>query len=115
MVTDTGNLFGTECKCAICGKEFIKYPTWVYKAGVGYGIKFFCSWGCLRQFEKKKIGRRDREDKIRQAVADGLTISEIANLMSMDRRSVTYWVEKIAKENAEHERKTEPEACGKED
>ena len=47
-----------ERKCAICGKPF--YPPvlgeWAYKKfrhpGHGTAMYYFCSWSCLRKFEK---------------------------------------------------------------
>ena len=41
-------------KCAICNKEFIKSPDWLYKlnylTGSGkYGYRYFCSYTCYRK------------------------------------------------------------------
>lgn len=44
-------------KCATCGKKtVILYPEkWVYKRTPRNGIKHFCSWGCMRKFDKGEI------------------------------------------------------------
>ena len=55
-------LYGMTVKCASCKKDvFISVPKeWVYKKEVWSGgskgcsrKKWFCSWKCLRAFEKK--------------------------------------------------------------
>ena len=46
--------------CQMCGKEF--YPPsadWAYKEGK-MKVKYFCSWGCLRQWEKEKDEKEKR-------------------------------------------------------
>ena len=37
-----------ETKCPVCGKTFDRTEEWVYK----HGLKFYCSWTCLRKDEK---------------------------------------------------------------
>ena len=43
-------------KCPTCGKKFaVLYPQlWAYKRGTQKGIKFFCTWRCLRAADDKK-------------------------------------------------------------
>ena len=107
-------LCGNERKCHICGRIFCLTPDWVYKKGQGDGIKLFCSWGCLRKYEARKVGRGSRSEQIRKLYDEGLSIREISDRLSLDSRSVMYWFNKFEKEK-ENERKTEPEAGGKED
>lgn len=40
--------------CPVCGKRFVRYnDAWAYKIGTSYsGVKFFCSWKCLRRYER---------------------------------------------------------------
>ena len=44
-----------ERKCPVCGKTFIvRYvKDYVYKTTYNSKTKVFCSWGCLRKYEKK--------------------------------------------------------------
>lgn len=95
------NLFGNERKCEVCGKEFLIRPDWVYKRQAGDGYKVFCSWGCMREWEKRKPDRRDQAEKIRQALEDGLTVGEIVRLLSVDRRVVMYWEKKLKGEKTD--------------
>ena len=43
-------------QCPVCRKTFdALYPDlWAYKRGGTSNIQFFCSWGCLRENDKKK-------------------------------------------------------------
>jgi hypothetical protein len=125
-------LAGKERQCHVCGKIFIIYPDWVYRKGYGEGATVFCSYKCFREHEKKGKGSGlSRGDRIRLAMADGLTNKEIAALLGIDPRSVLYWTKKIEKEREhdevlpqtknqgigerKHERKAESEAGISED
>ena len=40
-------------KCPICGKTFAYYPSeHVYKRGKGRETLYFCSWTCMRKYDK---------------------------------------------------------------
>ena len=43
-------------QCPICGKEFsVLYPDmYRYKRTARNQLKYFCSWSCLREFDKQK-------------------------------------------------------------
>lgn len=48
-----------EKKCDCCGKTFFLTPDiWVYKKEFAINhkrpMKYFCSWGCLRKYEKAR-------------------------------------------------------------
>lgn len=45
---------GNEVKCPICGKTFLrKDMDWAYQRSDRSGTKtYFCSWGCMRKYEK---------------------------------------------------------------
>ena len=108
-------LSGMERKCHICGRVFMYRADWAYKKGMGDGIKLFCSWSCMRKYEKRKPDRISRTQKIQQALADGLNPKEIADLLAIDSRQVAYWQRKMEKEAQEsNERETEPAAGGEE-
>lgn len=46
-----------EKKCHECGKVIFITPGWVYKRGRDYRLKYFCSWGCMCKFDKKRATR----------------------------------------------------------
>lgn len=46
-------------KCPICGKEFYPSGRWAYKK-LG---KYFCSWSCLRKWEKANEEKTKMENK----------------------------------------------------
>lgn len=41
-----------KCKC--CGKIFDFFPEWRYRLSKESGYDYFCSWKCLRAYEKEK-------------------------------------------------------------
>ena len=54
------------CKCEICGKDFFVPVVgyWVYKREdyMGDGLtKYFCSWGCMRKFDKAYEEAKERK------------------------------------------------------
>ena len=68
--------------CPVCGKQFaVLYPhLWRYKRPKRSGEHYFCSWGCLRAWDKEgeqKMGARaiiteaDRNEAVRLAMAGG--------------------------------------------
>lgn len=68
--------------CPVCGKQFaVLYPhLWRYKRPKRGGEHYFCSWGCLRAYDKEgeqKMGARailteaDRNEAVRLAMAGG--------------------------------------------
>lgn len=42
--------------CSVCGKEFVvSDPScYAYKRNDGNRLSYFCSWGCLQAFRRKK-------------------------------------------------------------
>ena len=89
----------TERNCPICGKEFfINGEEWAYKrrdTPRGKQI-WFCSWGCMRKYEKGEQGlkgrgaRLNRRDRICQMLDDGLNDREIAQLLGITPTAVAY-------------------------
>lgn len=84
-----------EKKCSKCGKGFIAGPEWAYRHGKGYNALLFCSWGCLRAWEKSRGSKIDRREQIIQAIYDGKSIEEIVNTLHVDRSNVLYWQRKL--------------------
>ena len=69
-------------KCPVCGKSFfVQWPTlWTYKRGAPYP-KYFCSYKCVREFDKNKeekvvgkprvISPENEQEAIKCATAGG--------------------------------------------
>ena len=58
-----GGFYGT---CKQCGKKFFipACDTWVYKRGE---TVYFCTWGCMRTFDRIKEKEKERKQKEREA------------------------------------------------
>ena len=97
------NDLGHERKCSLCKKRFILYPDWVYKKGKHEHCYVFCSWKCLRAYEAGQGTAKETRDKIIQALKDGLTVREISILLGVDQSRVTYWKEKMKREEKHDE------------
>lgn len=56
-------------KCEICKRDFLKQSQeWAYVSTTKAGVKAFCSWHCLREYERQK-----QEQKKRGKKQDGTT------------------------------------------
>ena len=98
---------GRERTSSVCGKQFIMHEGWIYKKCRGHELeRLFCSWGCMRKFEKTRGTTIECRERIIQAIQDGLNDNEIAALLYEDRARVAYWRKKLEKENEEYERET---------
>lgn len=88
--------FYVDKKCYLCGKEFV----YTDKVGWGYkkGEKLFCSWKCLRQYEKTRQFPNEKKEQIRELYHKGIPQKEIAQTLFMSVQSVNYWVTKIKDE-----------------
>jgi len=54
-------------RCPICGKEFHAGADWVYRKGYEERNKtYYCSWKCLRIFEKKTEEEKTRRKEQKQ-------------------------------------------------
>ena len=84
-----------EKQCARCGKEFIGNLDWAYKIGKRYNAIMFCSWSCLRAYEKERGSKIDRREKIINALRRGKQVDEIAKELHVDRTNVVYWQKKL--------------------
>ena len=87
--------------CAKCGKEFLIHDgQWAYRANVGSGYKLFCSWHCLRAWEKEKPTKIDRREKIIGMIMDHpeMTASQIGKELGEEPTTVLYWVRKLSKQ-----------------
>ena len=85
-----------ERRCPVCKKIFITSNEWVFKKTYGSHEKQFCSWGCLRKYEKSHGTPAQRREAIQQAIMDGLTTNEISVLLDEDKTKIDYWRKKMA-------------------
>lgn len=107
-----------ERKCPICGKMFVMHSTeeWGYTVG----SKRFCTYSCLRKYERKQEENRrkvETKPKARRISTDGMspeqrkiivamymkmgsTNREIAELTGMDQELVNYYRRKVESEEA---------------
>ena len=90
-------------KCAQCSKLFyMETGGWAYKKEYKKTLKHFCSWSCMRKWEKNHENPAEKREKICQAIMDGLSIREISELLDEDPRKVWHWKKKIEKEQREY-------------
>lgn len=96
MVNDLYN--EQEHICPECGKDFLVFdPEWVYRSGKGKGARLFCSWKCLRSWEKNKPSKIDRRMKILAEIYDHPEMEprEIAKKLNEEPKVVWYWWQKV--------------------
>ena len=45
-----------ERKCPVCGGKFFipAYSQWAYKSDKKHGVKYYCSWKCMRAAQKEE-------------------------------------------------------------
>ena len=57
-------------RCRTCKKEtdILCPKLWVYKKFIGHGLAWFCSWGCLRAYEKEQSERKEAEKMQKKTV-----------------------------------------------
>lgn len=93
------SLFPTERSCAVCGKEFLGFDQWVFKRGE----EWFCSWGCLREHDKKvkkarsaRVHRLDRTERgeINRLLMLGVNPQKIASKVGVTVQAVMYYKQK---------------------
>lgn len=101
---------GRERECPVCGKTFILYEDWAYRKHRGDSELILCSWGCLRKAEKGDVPQSVRNERLIQAIKDGLTNMEIMAMFGEYTRRIEYWRRKIAKEEQKDERETGSES-----
>lgn len=106
-VTNMEKILGREHKCDCCGKGFILRPNWSFKRGGSDNKKLFCSWSCMRKWEKSRPTKAEQRAKLIELIMQGKSAAEIVKTENVDYRSVWYWKHKIEKE-AQEKRDGEP-------
>lgn len=90
-----------ERRCSRCGKEFLIHDgEWAYRGSEGKNAKIFCSWKCLRAWEKEKPTKIDRREKIINMIMDHpeMTYNQIAKELCEEPKTVWYWMQKLSKQ-----------------
>lgn len=90
-------------KCPVCGKSFfVQWPTlWTYKRGAPYP-KYFCSYKCVREFDKNKeekvvgkprvISPENEQEAIKCATAGGDPIAYLKNCGAKNPSAAWYHI-----------------------
>lgn len=90
-------------KCPVCGKSFfVQWPTlWTYKRGAPYP-KYFCSYKCVREFDKNKeekvvgkprvISPENEQEAIKCATAGGDPIAYLRNCGAKNPSAAWYHI-----------------------
>ena len=116
----------SQRKCPVCGKMFWAHDAqWAYKKYLVSmnGTVWFCSWGCLRRFEKEKpeikeTGKKmSNRQRVIQCLKDGLNPNEIALLLDISPATVRYYIRGIKndeKRGQRDERETGSESSSEE-
>ena len=95
--------------CPVCGKQFaVLYPhLWRYKRPKRGGEHYFCSWGCLRAYDKEgeqKMGARailteaDRNEAVRLAMDGGDPAEFLRSKGIKDPHGTWYKIKQTVKE-----------------
>lgn len=116
----------SQRKCPVCGKLFwAQDAQWAYKKNVVAlnGMAWFCSWKCLRKYEKEKLEIKEtgkkmsNRQRVIQSLKDGLNPNEIALLLDISPATVRYYIRGIKKEKGEqsNERETGSESSSEKD
>lgn len=92
--------------CPVCGKEFfVTSQDWVYKRttgkkNAGRVLVWFCSYGCMRKYEKGEAelhgrGRRlkapSKAERVCEMLDKGLNMAEISRLTGISVGTVNYY------------------------
>ena len=110
-MTEIYGTWANEKKCSICGKEFIALSeNWAYKMRNGSTFRYFCSWHCFREEERRREQKRknrppvDREtmcgkgDEIKALLLDGMRPVDICRKLSVAHGTISYYKTQLRKE-----------------
>ena len=85
-----------EKTCYICKKIFYaRENMYAYKRGYDNQKKFFCSYGCMRAYDKqeaaKKLSKGKKRDEIITLRKSGKTRREVALMLGITEDTVEYY------------------------
>lgn len=99
---------GFERVCPVCKREYIATPEWVYKRKESY----FCSWGCLRKYEKthgvtihgRGGNRKPISDEQKRTVANRVKGGETCREIAVEMDVSIAAIQKIQKKMKEEQK-----------
>lgn len=90
--------FEKEKECPICGKTFLPLSQeWAYRWHFNGKLMVFCSWGCMRKFEKERDKKQNRNvtvENIWKMLAAGEYPKFISETLGVPIKTVEYYKEK---------------------
>ena len=71
-------------KCRVCGKKFECRNEYVYKILDGKSFAWFCSYRCMREYEKnheKKKKPTKRQQEVLDLLEQGYTLTKVGEIL----------------------------------
>ena len=90
-------IFGADRNCHVCGKPFlVRNDDYVYKRQKNTKIFYFCSWSCMRTYDRTEETRKGRQpthyiNQIYEMLEDGVNAREIADRLGINQTTVKYY------------------------
>lgn len=110
-MTEIYGTWANEKVCPICGKDFIvTSESWAYKIRAGSSFRYFCSYHCFREQERRNEEKRknrkklDRDtmcgkgDDIKSMLLEGVRPVEICRKLSVAHGTISYYKSKLRAE-----------------
>lgn len=95
-------IFGMDRKCFMCGKQFlVPNDDYVYKRQKDTKYRYFCSYGCMRKYDREQETRKGRKPshyitQIYEMLDDGVSVREIADRLGILQTTVKYYRDRWA-------------------
>lgn len=97
MSGSSNSFLPPEKVCAICKKVFYaRENMYAYKRGYDNNKKFFCSYGCMRAYDKQEAAKKRskqnaKKDDILRLRNAGKTRREVASMLGITEDTVEYY------------------------
>ena len=98
-------ILGRDKTCPMCGKEFLMKREYAYKREERGKMTFFCSWHCLREYDRKHEGHgiahgqgkdpNRHAKEIMKMLKDGWETSMIMRELRVTKGTVQYYRRKL--------------------
>ena len=85
-----------EKTCIVCGRVFCITDEWVYVRGSHEQMRYFCSWHCLREYDRTHETIRgkppsEKKTAILKLRKQGLSYTEISLKLNISEAMVKYY------------------------